>query len=144
MKCGLSGHNSWPGFTVSKPMNMKVRIRLTAKRPTKRKNYLFTFTYSILLEKDFEKWLEDAQIVSYKQELSWINIYMPYNWAEPFHSQDLISDSPFYHTILMMLVWIINYWINLRYSTWYFSLFLSLVCLILYWYCKEKFCLGHS
>ena len=25
-----------------------------------------------------------------------------------------------------------------------FSLFSSLVCLILYWYCKEKFCLGHS
>ena len=42
------------------------------------------------------KWLEDAQIVSYKRELSWINIYMLYNWAEPFHSQDLISDSPFY------------------------------------------------
>ena len=74
-------------------MNMKVRIRLTAKRPTKRKNYLFTFTYSTLLEKDFEKWIEDAQIVSYKQELSWINFY---NWAEPFHSQDLIGDFPFY------------------------------------------------
>ena len=27
---------------------------------------------------------------------------------------------------------------------WHFSLFSSLVCLILYWYCKEKFCLGHS
>ena len=27
---------------------------------------------------------------------------------------------------------------------WYFSLFSSLVCLILYRYCKEKFCLGHS
>ena len=26
----------------------------------------------------------------------------------------------------------------------FFSLFLSLICLILYWYCKEKFCLGHS
>ena len=66
------------------------------KKTNQKKNYLFTFTYSTLLEKDFEKWLEDAQIVSYKQELSWINIYMLYNWAEPFHSQDLISDSPFY------------------------------------------------
>ena len=27
---------------------------------------------------------------------------------------------------------------------WYFSLFSSLIWLILYWYCKEKFCLGHS
>ena len=27
---------------------------------------------------------------------------------------------------------------------WYFSLFSSLSWLILYWYCKEKFCLGHS
>ena len=27
---------------------------------------------------------------------------------------------------------------------WYFSLFSSLIWLILYWYCKEKFSLGHS
>ena len=25
-----------------------------------------------------------------------------------------------------------------------FSLVSLLICLILYWYCKEKFCLGHS
>ena len=35
--------------------------------------------------------------------------------------------------------WIILYSLNL-----YFSLFSLLFCLILYWYCKEKFCLGHS
>ena len=28
MKSELFGHNSWFGFTVSKPMNIKVRIRL--------------------------------------------------------------------------------------------------------------------
>ena len=27
---------------------------------------------------------------------------------------------------------------------WYFSVFLFIFCLILYWYCKERFCLGHS
>ena len=27
---------------------------------------------------------------------------------------------------------------------WYFSLFSSLSWLILYWYCEEQFCLGHS
>ena len=27
---------------------------------------------------------------------------------------------------------------------WYFSLFSALIWLILYWYCKEKFCFGHS
>ena len=27
---------------------------------------------------------------------------------------------------------------------WYFSLFSSLFCLLLYWYCKEKVCVGHS
>ena len=46
------------------------------------------------------------------------------------------------HIFLVILVW--------RFGTGsanYFSLklflFPSLVCLILYWYCKEKFCLGH-
>ena len=47
-------------------------------------------------------------------------------------------------TILIMLVWRIWYWINLFTSDWYFSLFSSLIWLILRWYCKEKFCLGHS
>ena len=27
---------------------------------------------------------------------------------------------------------------------WYFTLFSSLLCLILYWYCKERFSLSHS
>ena len=36
------------------------------------------------------------------------------------------------HTILVMLVWRIWYWINLLSPNWYFSLFLSLVWLILY------------
>ena len=49
-----------------------------------------------------------------------------------------------YHTVLVMLVWRIWYWINLYSLNLYFSLFSSLVCLTLYWYCKEKFCLGHS
>ena len=48
------------------------------------------------------------------------------------------------HTILLILVWRIWYWIKLLSPNWYFSLFLSLVWLILYQYCKEKFCLGHS
>ena len=35
------------------------------------------------------------------------------------------------HTVLVMLVWIIWYWINLESLNWYFSLFSSLVCLVL-------------
>ena len=38
------------------------------------------------------------------------------------------------HTVLVMLVWRNWYWINLQSPNWYFSLFSSLVCLILYWY----------
>ena len=49
-----------------------------------------------------------------------------------------------HHTVLAMLVWRIWYWINLQSPNWYFSLFSSLAHLILYCYCKEKFCLGHS
>ena len=48
------------------------------------------------------------------------------------------------HTVLVMLVWRIWFWINLYSLNFYFSLISSLVCLILYWYCTGKFCLGHS
>ena len=40
---------------------------------------------------------------------------------------------------LLLLVKRIWYWINS-----YFPFISSLVCLMLCWYCKEKFCLGHS
>ena len=64
---------------------------------------------------------------------------------QPFNSQDLISNSPYFsHTVLVMLVWRIWYWINLWFPNWYFSLFSSHVCLILYLYYKGKFCLGNS
>ena len=46
-------------------------------------------------------------------------------------------------TIYLLLGWRIWNWINQLSPNWYFSLFSSLVCLILYWLCKEKFCLGH-
>ena len=48
------------------------------------------------------------------------------------------------HTVLVMFVWRIWSWINSFSLNLYFSLFSSLVCLILYWYCEEKFYLGHS
>ena len=40
---------------------------------------------------------------------------------------------------LLLLVKRIWYWINS-----YFPFISSLVCLMLCWYCKKKFCLGHS
>ena len=47
-------------------------------------------------------------------------------------------------TVLVMLVWRIWYWISLWSPDWYLF-FILITCLhILYWYCKEKFCLGHS
>ena len=48
------------------------------------------------------------------------------------------------HRVLVVLAWRIWYWINLLSPIWYFPIFSSLVSLILYWYRKEKFCLGHS
>ena len=62
-----------------------------------------------------------------------------------FYFQDLISNSPYclpnnsYDVISDNLVLdqlIISFWI--------FSLISPLVCLVLHWYCKENFCLGHS
>ena len=47
------------------------------------------------------------------------------------------------HTILMLSIWRIWYWINSWSLNWYFTLFSSLLCLILYWDCKEKFSLSH-
>ena len=47
-------------------------------------------------------------------------------------------------TVLVMLLWRIWYWISLWSPDWYLF-FIFITCLhILYWYCKEKFCLGHS
>ena len=48
------------------------------------------------------------------------------------------------HTILIMLVWRICYWINWKSRNHYSSLFSSLVCFVLHWHFKEKFSLGHS
>ena len=47
-------------------------------------------------------------------------------------------------SILIILVWTVWCWINLWSLNWCFSLFSSLVCLILYWWCREIFCLRHS
>ena len=47
------------------------------------------------------------------------------------------------YTIFIILAWRIWYQINQSSSNWYFSLFLSLVCLMWYWYCYEKICFGH-
>ena len=49
-----------------------------------------------------------------------------------------------YHSVLLILVHIIWYWINLKFPYWYFSWFSSLVWLIWYWYCEVKFSHGHS
>ena len=48
------------------------------------------------------------------------------------------------HTILIILVWRIWYWINQKSPNRHSSLLSSLVCFILNWHCKEKFPLGHS
>ena len=62
----------------------------------------------------------------------------------PFRSQDLINNSP-YCLPYMTVTWRIWYWINqLILPDRYFSLFSSLACLILQWYCKDKIFLGHS
>ena len=52
--------------------------------------------------------------------------------------------TPVCHTTLMISIQRFWYWINLQPPNLYFYSFSSLVCLIFFWYCKEKFCLGHS
>ena len=62
-----------------------------------------------------------------------------YIWLNPFTSKiSLVVLLTVCCKVLMMLVLE-----NLVFN-WHFSLFSSHVCLILYWYCKEKFYLGHS
>ena len=57
----------------------------------------------------------------------------------------LISNSPYCLSYSSCDVSLENLLLDqLIIPNWYFSLFSSLACLILYWYCKEKFCLGHS
>ena len=63
----------------------------------------------------------------------------------PFLFQDFISNSLYYLPFNLYDVSLENwYWINLKSPNCCFSQFSSLVCVILYWNCKEKFCLGHS
>ena len=63
----------------------------------------------------------------------------------PFLFQDFISNSLYYLPLNPYDVSLENwYWINLKSPNCCISQFSSLVCVILYWYCKEKFCLGHS
>ena len=53
----------------------------------------------------------------------------------PFHSQGLLSDSPYFLPC------------NLVFNSKNFSFFvilMTLACLIWYWYCMEMFSLGHS
>ena len=47
----------------------------------------------------------------------------------------LLIQLPVCHTVLVMLVWRIWHWMNLYSPNWYYSLFSSLICLILHWYC---------
>ena len=63
----------------------------------------------------------------------------------PLNSQDLISNSPYcllYSSCNVSLENLVLDQLIIPWLTFFF--FLLLVCLILYWYCKEKFCLGHS
>ena len=58
------------------------------------------------------------------------------------NSQDLISNSPYclpYSSCDVCLEKLVLDQLTIPY--WYFSLFSSFVYLMLYWYCKEKFCL---
>ena len=48
------------------------------------------------------------------------------------------------HINFIMLVQKISNRINQSPFYWFFPLLSSHVCLMLFWYCKEKFCLGHS
>ena len=66
-------------------------------------------------------------------------------WPQPFLSQDLNRDS----SNCLPYISFSGDSENLMFNQitvepdWYLSLFLTLVCLIWYWYCKEKWCLGH-
>ena len=57
---------------------------------------------------------------------------------------DQICNSPYSRSYNSYNVSTENLVLDQLSQNWHFSLFSSLIWLILYWYCKEKFCLGHS
>ena len=77
--------------------------------------------------------------------VAFLSSFKQTNLYEPFNSQiNFVILLTVNHTVPVMLVQRIWYRISYSSPNWYFSLFSSLIWLILYWYCKEKFCLGHS
>ena len=67
-----------------------------------------------------------------------------YTTSQPFYPQDLIRNSPYFLSCSANDVSSENLVLDQLISNLYFSLFSSFVCLMLYWYCKEKFCLSHT
>ena len=67
------------------------------------------------------------------------------NLLWPFHSKDLINNSPYslpYNSYVSLENLVLDHLIFPWLTT--FSFFMPVVCLILYWHGKEKFCHGHS
>ena len=86
----------------------------------------------------------------YIRTLYWsMYVYLPSIWYIWLHDPwtfniSLVILFTVCHTTYVMLGWRIWNWINQLSPNWYFSSFSLLVCLILYWWCKEKFSLGHQ
>ena len=107
----------------------------------KAETYFITVTIVVWFEGQQELLMRKGYVVCTKGELALAPEHMPY----PFHSQDLINTSPWwlpYNSFDFSSENLLSD--QLIIPNWYFSLFLSLVCLILYGYFEEKFCLGHS
>ena len=79
-----------------------------------------------------------------KQDLMQNSVSHGQDFPQPFHSQDLTSNSLYCLPYNSHNVNSENLVLNQPViPDRYFSLFSSLVCSISYWFCKEKFCLGH-
>ena len=63
------------------------------------------------------------------------NVHNYVIWPLHFHSQDLFGNSTYCFPYIADIFCSENFFLN-----FYLSWFSSLVCLTLYWYCKEKFC----
>ena len=127
------------GADDERPRSCRVK-KATIEGKTRRIVFCFRQSYVLLF-----RWVGFPRVSAvsfYPVHCIWYQITNPGNSFTPKIS--LVILFTICHAILMMLVRRIWHWINYKCPIWSFFLFLSLAWLILYWYFKKKFCLGHS
>ena len=83
----------------------------------------------------------------FRQHLQNFNFWLKYSCPQIcwfFKCRDLLSNSPYCVPYSSCNVSLENLVLDQLIPNWFMSLYSLLVYSILWWYCKEKFCLGHS